>query len=471
MPNTAIVWFRRDLRLADNPALDRARRDHEHIVPVFIDDTAVDRNSIRGAASRWWLHHSLAELDRRLRDRGSRLVLARGDVLAVLRRILNVCGAEAVYWNRVYEPARVERDRDVKRTLRSEGVTVASCNGSLLFEPWQLLKDDGTPYRVFTPFWKQMQKHWMVPAACPEPRQLAAPKRWPASLALEKLEFLPKVSWADGFNKHWSPGELGGRRRLEHFIGQAVGDYDSRRDRPGIEGTSRLSPHLHFGEISPAQVVRALDEAGELPAGRGRWSFLREIAWREFSTHLLFHYPHLPGKPLNPVFDAFPWRQRADYISDLEAWQRGSTGIPMVDAGMRELWATGWMHNRVRMVVASFLTKNLLVPWQEGARWFWDTLVDADLANNTQGWQWTAGCGADAAPYFRVFNPVLQGEKFDPDGRYVRRWCPELAGRKGKRIHQPLDPDESEHFDYPLPCVDLKRSRQRALEAWQRIRS
>ena len=471
MLSTAIVWFRRDLRLADHPALDRARCDHDRIVPVFIDDAAAEGHWSAGAASRWWLHHSLAELDQRLRDRGSRLVLARGDALESLRRIGNACGADAVYWNRVYEPALVERDRVIKQALGEDGLTVESCNGSLLFEPWQLRKNDGTPYRVFTPFWKQMQKRWTAPVACPEPRQLAAPNRWPASLTLDDLDLLPRLGWADGFTDDWAPGELGARRRLERFVECTVVDYDVARDRPDQEGTSRLSPHLHFGEISPGQVARALDEVGELPSGKGRWSFLREIAWREFSSHLLFHYPYLPDQPLNPAFEAFPWRKRADYAADLEAWQQGRTGIPMVDAGMRELWATGWMHNRVRMIVASFLTKNLLIPWQEGARWFWETLVDADLANNTQGWQWTAGCGADAAPYFRVFNPVLQGEKFDPDGRYVRRWCPELAGRKGRQIHQPIAQSESRQYDYPMPLVDLKQSRRDALDAWQRIRS
>ncbi len=471
MPSTAIVWFRRDLRLADHPALDRARRDHDHVIPVFIDDTAAEGDWARGAASRWWLHHSLCELDERLRDRGSRLVLARGDSLEALWRIRNASGAEAVYWNRVYEPLLVERDRKVKHALRNDGLTVESCNGSLLFEPWQLLKSDGSPYRVFTPFWKQMQKHWTPPLASPEPCRLAASKRWPASLELDGLALLPQLDWADGFKDRWAPGELGGKRQLHRFVEQTVADYDRQRDFPGTAGTSRLSPHLHFGEVSPVQVARALDEAGELPAGKGRWSFLREIAWREFSAHLLFHYPYLADKPLNPSFNDFPWRKAQDYADDLRAWRMGRTGIPMVDAGMRELWATGWMHNRVRMVVASFLTKNLLIPWQEGARWFWDTLVDADLANNTQGWQWTAGCGADAAPYFRVFNPVLQGEKFDPDGRYVRRWCPELASRKGRRIHQPIAPQEAEKFDYPVSGVDLKRSRERALEAWQKIRT
>jgi deoxyribodipyrimidine photo-lyase len=471
MSGTAIVWFRRDLRLADNPALERARRDHDHIVPVFIDDSGAEGNWVRGAASRWWLHHSLHELDRRLRDRGSRLLLARGDSLEVLQRICKDTGADAVYWNRVYEPLPVGRDRDVKQALRAQGLTVESLKGSLLFEPWQLLRDDGSPYRVFTPFWKQMQQRWIPPDSCPEPRRLAAPKRWPASLELDNLDYLPRFDWAEGFRRRWAPGELGGRSQLQSFVDEAVDTYDSRRDFPGTNGTSRLSAHLHFGEVSPAQVSRALDQAGELPAGKGRWSFLREIAWREFSAHLLFHYPHLSDAPLNPSFNEFPWRDLRDYADDLRAWQLGRTGIPMVDAGMRELWTTGWMHNRVRMVVASFLTKNLLIPWQEGARWFWDTLVDADLANNTQGWQWTAGCGADAAPYFRVFNPVLQGEKFDPDGRYVRQWCPELAARKGKRIHRPLDERESKLLGYPGPRVDLMRSRQRALEAWQQLRS
>lgn len=471
MSTTAIVWFRRDLRLSDHPALDRARQKHDRIVPVFIDDAAAEGDWAPGAASRWWLHHSLIELDLRLRDRGSRLILSSGDSLETLQRIRNACGADAIYWNRVYEPALVERDRAIKQALVEDGLTVESCNGSLLFEPWQLCKDDGSPYRVFTPFWKQMQKCWVPPVACPEPRQLAAPKRWPASLALAELELLPRGDWADAFSDYWAPGELGARRRLARFVESTVVDYDDARDRPDVQGTSRLSPHLHFGEISPGQVARALDEAGELPSGKGRLSCLREIAWREFSSHLLFRNPHLVDEPLNPAFKAFPWRRRADYAADLEAWQRGMTGIPMVDAGMRELWATGWMHNRVRMVVASFLTKNLLIPWQEGTQWFWDTLVDADLANNTQGWQWTAGCGADASPYFRVFNPVLQGEKFDPAGEYLRRWCPELGQRPRRRLHHPLSADEARCFGYPEPMVDLRTSRQRALDAWARIRA
>ena len=471
MNSTAIVWFRRDLRLADNPALHCARREHDRIVPVFVWDPEAEADWAPGAASRWWLHHSLRALDGRLRQCGSRLIIANGDTAEALSRIRNATGADAVYWNRLYEPALIERDRELKSSLRKSGFRAKSFNGGLLFEPWQLLKADDSPYLVFTPFWKQMQKRWQAPSVSAEPRDLNGPRRWPASLTVEELGLLPELDWADGFHDHWTPGEPGAYRQLTEYCADGVGDYEQARNRPDRAGTSRLSPHLHFGEISPRQVALALDEAGELPGGKGRLSLLREIAWREFSWHLLFHFPETADQPLRSTFVEFPWREPHDYAEDLKAWQQGQTGIPLVDAGMRELWATGWMHNRVRMVVASFLTKNLLIPWQEGAKWFWDTLVDADLANNTQGWQWTAGCGADAAPYFRVFNPLLQGEKFDPKGRYVRHWCPELADRTDRRIHHPLTRDESNVLDYPLPRVDLRQSRRAALDAWQRIRS
>lgn len=470
MSDTAIVWFRRDLRLADNPALHHARRNHARVLPLFVFDPEAESPWSPGAASRWWLHHSLAELAGRLHDRGSRLILARGDPLEAIGRARQLTGATAVYWNRCYEPALVERDRDVKQRLREDGLTVQSFNGLLLVEPWAGGKADGDPYKVFTPFWKQMQKRWQPPEVCPEPRELAPPGRWPASLRLEELALLPDHDWPDSLAGHWSPGELGARRRLDQFARQAA-DYHDQRDRPDRQGTSRLSAHLHFGEVSPGQVLRSLEPAGELPGGRGRLTFASELAWREFSYHLLWHFPSTQDQSLKMAFRSFPWRGRRDCANDLAAWQRGRTGIPLVDAGMRELWATGWMHNRVRMIAASFLTKNLLVPWQQGARWFWDTLVDADLANNTQGWQWTAGCGADAAPYFRVFNPVLQGEKFDPDGDYVRRWCPELAERDTRRIHQPLSGGEAESLGYPQPIVDLKTTRRRALDAWDQIRS
>lgn len=469
MTDTAIVWFRRDLRLADHPALDYARNHHKRVVPLFVFDPDTEAPWSPGAASRWWLHHSLAQLDRRLRERGSRLILAAGDPLQAIDRVRRVTGAEAVYWNRLYEKNAVERDRRIKRELHAQDVSARSFNGSLLVEPWDGVKADGEPYLVFTPFWKQLQKRWQPLARHAEPRELPGPRRWPASLDLDELDLLPDHAWPEKLAEHWAPGELGARRRLEEFA-ELAAEYHEVRDRPDRSGTSRLSPHLHWGEISPGQVVRSLEPSGELPGGKGRMIFASELAWREFSHHLLWHFPDLPKRSLKPAFHDFPWRAPEDYAHDLAAWQRGRTGIPMVDAGMRELWVTGWMHNRERMIVASFLTKNLLVPWQEGARWFWDTLVDADLANNTQGWQWTAGCGADAAPYFRIFNPVLQGEKFDPKGAYVGRWCPELAGRGAKRIHQPLGAEEARSLGYSEPIVDLKATRQRALDAWDRIR-
>lgn len=467
MSSTAIVWFRRDLRLDDNPALKQACSDHDDVIPLYIFDPEAEGRWAPGGASRWWLHHSLRALSENLSRRGSRLTLAAGDSGRVLHRMLKVAGAQAVYWNRVYEPAFVERDSQIKASLRSEGFTAKSHASALLFEPWEMLKADKTPYLVFTPFWKQMQKRWTPPSACTTPTSIPPPDSWPDTCQIDDLKLLPKLDWADEFADRWEPGEAAGLSRLRIFVDETVSGYEQGRDRPGESGTSRLSPHLHFGEISPGQVVRALDEAGQLPSGKGRWSFLREIAWREFSAHLLFHYNSLPERPLKDQFQSFPWRDPADYAADLRAWQQGQTGIPMVDAGMRELWRTGWMHNRVRMIVASFLTKNLLIPWQEGARWFWDTLVDADLANNTAGWQWTAGCGADAAPYFRVFNPVLQGQKFDPAGDYVRQWCPELADRPDRELHAPVGQKES---GASTAIVDLKASRQRALAAYEEIK-
>jgi len=469
MTSTAIVWFRRDLRLADNPALDYARNHYDRVVPAYIFDPESEAPWSPGAAARWWMHHSLAELSERLEDRGSRLILAQGNSEKHLKRMARACGADAVVWNRLYEPLTIQRDRKIKENLVEDGYEVKSFNGRLLNEPWEILKDDDTPYLVFTPYWKQVQKRWRTPDRCPEPRELQAPERWPASEALSDLDLLPSKDWADAFPERWEPGELAGRRRLDHFLDDDVRDYDKLRDRPDQHGTSRLSPHLHHGEISPRQVALALNESGELPEGKGKFSYLSEIVWREFSAHLLYHFPSIPDEPLKSKFEGFPWRSPDDYKDDLAAWQRGQTGVPMVDAGMRELWGSGWMHNRVRMIVASYLTKNLLIPWQEGARWFWDCLVDADLANNSQGWQWTAGCGADAAPYFRVFNPVLQGEKFDPQGDYVRRWLPELKKISGDRVHQP-EVAVREGQDYADRDIDLKATRRRALDAYDAIK-
>jgi deoxyribodipyrimidine photo-lyase len=469
MSDIAIVWFRRDFRLADNPALDHARNHHEHVLPVYIHDPAVLGDWAPGAASRWWLHHALADHGERLNHRGSPLVIRRGRSGEALSDLIEESGASAVYWNRLYEPAIVERDTRIKSDLKARGLEVGSFRAALLFEPWELLREGDRFYKVFTPYWKRMQAEWRPVASRPEPRRLRGPDRPPASLPLDELALLPDIDWADGLRDRWEVGELAARRRLNEFAGEGVHDYEAERDRPDRRGTSSLSPYLHFGHISPAQGVEALEPSGELPGGKGPLGFVRELAWREFSTLLLFHNPTLPDQPMQEKFADFPWRAPDDYADDLEAWKRGLTGVPIVDAGMRELWHEGWMHNRVRMIVASYLTKNLLIPWQEGAKWFWDTLVDADLGNNTQGWQWTAGCGADAAPYFRVFNPELQADKFDPDAVYIHRWCPELAGLTLKQLKK-LDDAERRRRGYPPMRVDLKASRRRALEAFDSIK-
>lgn len=470
---TAIVWFRRDLRLADNPALLAAAEEAERLIPVYIWAPEEDAPWAPGAASRWWLHHSLAALDAALRGRGSRLVIRAGGSLPVLRRLIADSGARAVYWNRLYEPASAARDRAAAAALEADGVHVAHYNAALLVEPCAVRSKSGGAYRVFTPFARaaraQIGEAPAPPAAAPA---RIAPHDLPPG-ELQDLRLLPGLPWADGFVGRWTPGEAGAARRLRRFAGPAIRDYREARDRPGRDGTSSLSPHLHFGELGARQVWAALSAAQHEHLERGvlagSEAFARELLWREFGHQLLHHFPHTVDAPLNPRFSAFPWRRPEDYRDDLRRWQRGRTGVPMVDAGMRELWSTGWMHNRVRMIVGSYLVKNLLIPWQEGARWFWDTLVDADLANNTLGWQWIAGCGADASPYFRIFNPVTQARKFDPAGDYLRRWLPELAGASGDALYAPwaapLPPPA-----YPAPSLVPAAARRRALEAFAALR-
>jgi len=468
MINLAIVWFRRDFRLADNPALDYARRHHAALLPVYIHDPEGEGDWVPGAASRWWLHHALVDLEERLAARGSRLILRHGPAGRELEKLIGATGARAVYWNRLYEPAIVQRDRTIKQSLVDHGVDARSFRAAMLFEPWELLREQDQSYKVFTPYWNRMQRDWRGTQRRPEPRELPAVDCEVHSVELESLNLLPGHDWPKSLARHWEIGEAGARRRLEDFAQEQVSQYHDRRNHPDQAGTSRLSPYLHFGHLSPAQVVEALSPSGELPGGAGALAFVRELAWREFSMMLLHHQPSLVDRPLLAKFEHFPWRDGRSYRADLRAWQQGRTGVPLVDAGMRELWATGWMHNRVRMVVASYLTKNLLIPWQEGARWFWHTLVDADLANNTQGWQWTAGCGPDAAPYFRVFNPQLQAEKFDPRGSYIRQWVPELEGLSVRQMHA-ADTAERQRRGYPEMQVDLKQSRERALAAFGRI--
>jgi deoxyribodipyrimidine photo-lyase len=469
MTCTAIVWLRRDLRLADNPALAAATANCERLIPVYIHAPAEEIPWEPGAASRWWLHHSLRAMNDALRERGSRLILRRGESLATLRELVAASGARVLYWNRLYEPASRARDRHMQTRLESEGIEVRTFNATLLFEAGDVKRGDGGPYRVFTPFSRTcLGREIPSPTAVP-PERLPAVRRV-TSLRLKELELLSSKPWYRGFESVWSPGEDGAWRRLEHFIQNALGEYPVGRDRLDCAGTSGLSPHLHFGEIGPRQVWQALDgltlrdpRSGVLAAAE---TFQRQLLWREFAYHLLHHFPTTPLEPLYARYHDFPWHQDHDR---LEAWQHGQTGIPLVDAGMRELWATGFMHNRARMVVASFLTKNLGLHWLHGARWFWDTLVDADLANNTLGWQWAAGCGADAAPYFRIFNPARQGERFDPDGAYVRRWVPELSRVPSRFIQRPWDApakvlaDAGATNGYPPPVVDLEHSRRQAL--------
>jgi deoxyribodipyrimidine photo-lyase len=481
MYKPAILWLRLDLRLADNPALDAAvKGGGGPVIPVFIWSPGEEGDWPPGGASRWWLHQSLAALDACLRRLGSKLVIRRGPALAILRALAKETGAGAVFWNRRYEPAVMARDAKVEAALCGDGRWVERFNATLLHEPWTIENRSGRPFQVFTPFWKHCLDQPDPAAPLPPPKKLCAPATWPKSLSLDELELEPKINWTGNMRAAWRPGEAGAQANLKRFLNNAVWNYNDDRNHPDRAGTSRLSPHLHFGEISPRQIWHGLKRMASkrgLPMVKWRSSpFLTELGWREFAHHLLFHFPHTPTEPLRPEFKNFPWRQDA---ARLEAWQKGRTGFPIVDAGMRELWATGWMHNRVRMIVASFLVKDLLLPWPEGARWFWDALVDADLANNTLGWQWTAGCGADAAPYFRVFNPVSQGEKFDPQGDYVRRWCPELAERPAVWIHQPHHaPPGILHAAgvvlgrvYPRPIVSHPAARERALKAFARFRN
>jgi deoxyribodipyrimidine photo-lyase len=470
--STALVIFRRDLRLIDNPALTAACVAHEHVLPVYIHDPDDDGAWAAGGAGRWWLHHSLTSLQKQLRSHHADLHICHGDTLSILRKLIEQSGADAIYWNRLYEPTSIARDTRNKAALRDQGVAVHTHNASLWLEPWQITTQQGDPYRVFTPYWRNLRSQLQMIEPLPEPT-LRGWKKMRGGLKLSALKLLPQIPWDAGFAEPWQPGERGAAQLLELFCDDAINDYAHARDLPARHGTSRLSPHLHFGEISPRQIHAALVEHVKQTDAKRRPDiepYLRELGWREFAYHLLFHFPETPTENFNPRFKGFRWDPPDKAL--LESWQQGRTGIPLVDAGMRELWHTGWMHNRVRMIVASFLTKNLRQHWHEGERWFWDTLVDADLASNTLGWQWVAGCGADAAPYFRVFNPVTQSKKFDPDGVYLKRWLPELADFPLGSLHEPwTDPERLKRSGYPMPIVDLAESRQDALAAYQVLKS
>lgn len=475
MKEIAIVWFRQDLRLKDNPALMAA--SSYDVIPLYIWSPEDENHWPLGGASKWWLHYSLKSLANELEKQGLRLIIRCGDPEKVLMQLLQETNAKALFWNRRYEPYAISLDSKIKSSLTTHGIKVKSFNGRLLYEPWEIANKQKKPFQVFTPFWKsclalkQPEKPLPIPKLQPYTKSLF-------SEGLEALQLLPKIHWDSGIKKTWQPGSLAAEELSKDFILNHLSTYVETRDRPDLpKGVSHLSPYLHFGEISPRMLWHKVHEHFDFPLqDEGALAFLRQLGWREFAYHLLYYFPKTPQEPLKQSFEHFPW-QYDDKA--LKTWQKGLTGYPFVDAGMRELWATGWMHNRVRMVVGSFLVKHLRLHWIEGEKWFWDTLVDADLANNCLGWQWIAGCGADAAPYFRIFNPITQGEKFDPDGIYVRKWVPELAALPNKWIHHPWEAphDVLERAniklgkDYPYPIVDHQEAREKALEAFSRLKN
>ena len=477
MPQPIILWFRHDLRLGDNHALKRALAEGGPVIPVFVLDDATPHKWRAGGASRWWLHYSLAALARDLDAIGSRLVLRRGNAVDVVAKLALECKARAVHVSRAYQPWAARVELELKQRLDKDGVAFRRFAGTLLFEPEAVRTKEGGPFRVYSPFWRAAAEKAEIPQPESRPQSMPAPAKWPKSETLEHFDLLPtKPDWAGGLAETWTPGEAGAAARLTTFLQSALGGYADDRNRPDLPATSRLSPHLAFGEISPATLWHAAhDFAYRKPTlQKGLEVFAKELVWREFSYHLLSHWPTLPDANFRPEFDLFPWLNAPHH---LEAWQRGQTGYPIVDAGMRELWHTGYMHNRVRMITGSFLVKDLMLPWQAGATWFWDTLVDADLASNSASWQWVAGSGADAAPYFRVFNPTLQGAKFDPNGVYVRRWVPELTGLPDDALHRPWEAPSMVlraagvelGRNYPHPIVDHAQARDRALAAFKRM--
>jgi deoxyribodipyrimidine photo-lyase len=443
----SIVWLRDDLRLADNPALHAAVERGHPVVVVYVLDEVSRGIRPHGGASRWWLHHSLEALNAALKELGGQLVLRRGDALSELGALVDETGADAVFWNRRYGAAR-DLDADLKHSLRERGLTVESFGANLMFEPWTISTVEGNPYRVFTPFWKACLASGTPREPLPTPKAISFHRA--DSEKLDDWDLLPtEPDWAGGLRDRWTPGENSARSTLENFATGDLAEYD-RRDEPGLDSTSHLSPHLRFGEVSPFQVWHRLHGSLSTRARKNRDGFLRQLAWREFNWNILFYSPELATRNFHEEFDAFPWKKPVP--SELKAWKSGNTGIRLVDAGMRELWATGYMHNRVRLVAASFLIKNLLVDWRVGEQWFWDTLVDADEANNAGNWQWVAGSGADAAPYFRVFNPDLQAHRFDPRGEYTSRWNPD----DGLASH---------------PIVDLAATRKAALAAYDVVKA
>ena len=472
---TTIVWFRQDLRVTDNPALILAAK-HGEVIPVYIFDENSPSIAELGGSSKWWLHHALKSLNESL---GGKLLTFKGDPEKILGSLCDEFDVSGVYWSRMYEAYARERDTKIKQAIKDKDVDAVSVNGSLLWEPMKITKNDGTPYKVYTPYYKNgclKAPSPRYPEAKPEISFARTRDNLTDKVKLDDMSLLPTISWDTTINKLWNVSEQGAKDKLAVFIKDAITDYNDDRNIPSVKGTSQLSPYLHFGLISPNQAWYAVLDAfdGEM-SNNGVYVYLSELGWREFSYYLLFHFESIQTKNFNSKFDSFPWQQNDQH---LKAWQTGKTGIPIVDAGMRELYSTGYMHNRVRMIVASFLVKNLLIDWRKGERWFWDCLLDADTASNSAGWQWVAGSGADAAPYFRIFNPVLQGEKFDKQGEYVKKYCPELSQLPNKYIHKPWDAPDiilkqakiELGVDYPNPIADLKESRVAALDAYKEIK-
>ncbi|HUM99397.1 MAG: hypothetical protein B7X12_05975 [Halothiobacillus sp. 20-53-49] len=474
---TTLVWFRQDLRLQDNPALTAALTAG-HIIPVYIQ-APDNKTPPEGGASRWWRHHSLNALQNSLNARGSRLIIRSGEPLAQLQNLIQETGATAIVWNRRMEPAARAHDASIKTALKACSIEVHSFNGNYLHEPWTIFNKQNKPFQVFTPYWKAVIAAGLNLPPQPAPDTLPPVDAALTSLPLNALRLVPAIPWDAGFTE-WQPGEDGAWARFEAFL-PLIDAYADARNWLDGSGVSKLGAHLHFGEISPRQIIQSLlDTRGSVLEPRGIEHFVRELGWREFGAYLAFHFPHTVDAPLDERFNTFAWRDvHTEAMTDLRAWQRGQTGIPVVDAAMRCLWQTGWMHNRARMIVASLLTKNLAIDWREGAAWFMDTLVDADEPSNTAGWQWTAGTGADAAPYFRIFNPILQAEKFDAEGAFIRRWIPELARLPTKALFAPWAADSATLGQagvilgqtYPHPIVDLKASRERALARFSQIKT
>jgi deoxyribodipyrimidine photo-lyase len=474
-PTITLIWFRKDLRLDDNRALAAAIQSGQPITAVYIREPQEADTGPLGAAQAWWLHHSLKSLASALNKRGSRLIFRSGPAAAVLNRLIEETGANEVHWNRRYDPAGMAIDAKIKASLRQSGLKVQSHNGFLLHEPSRVKTGSGGSYRVYTPFWRALERAGHPPPPIPAPNAIHAPENWPESETLESWNLLPvKPNWAHAFDNLWQPGEEGAQKRLQGFLAHGLKGYRARRDFPAADATSQLSAHLALGEISPARIWHGTIGLPDSIASEDIVHFRKELVWRDFSYHLLFHFPDLREQNWNAKFDSFPWVKNQTL---LQAWQQGRTGYPIVDAGMRQLWQHGIMHNRVRMIAASFLIKDLMIDWRAGEAWFRDTLVDADPASNAASWQWVAGSGADASPFFRIFNPITQGEKFDPDGDYIRQFVPELAKLPNNVIHKPFEAPAqilakagvALGSTYPSPIVDHKVAREKALAAYKAL--